>query len=127
MARRDRFVTPTTTKLPLSDGDWIEVKRRITYEEQEALNAASVKRESLAPGAGIQMDLATYNIERLAMWLVDWSFEDEAGAVVPCDRDAIKLLDPATAKEVDAALTAHIAGLEAERVDPTSATAPASS
>lgn len=63
-----RFVSPETQRIDLDGGDWIEVKQRLTIGE---LNRAT--KQAVESGG------AAY----LAMYLVDWSFADVNGKVVP--------------------------------------------
>ena len=102
---KHRFVTAATVRLELSEGDWIEVKERLSYGEQQRLTGMAVGR---AGDGGIHLDYARYEIERLATWLVDWSFRDDQDKPVALSKKAIENLDPDTADEIDAALNAHI-------------------
>ena len=100
---RSRFVIPNTVRLELSEGDWIEVKERLTYGEQQALAGASL--DKMTPGStDIAINLQRYDIMRLDTWIVRWSFCDANGKAVKKTRDAIAALDPATAKEINDAL-----------------------
>ncbi len=75
---RNRFVSPETVRLELSDGDWIEVKRRLTYGESQRLASAgltSVKGER-PQDAEVGIDLERYNLTKLEIWLTDWSLRD---------------------------------------------------
>jgi hypothetical protein len=108
---KQRFVTPETVRLELSDGDWIEVKGRLTYGEQQHLSGSALKSASFGT-SDLTIDYEAYAITRLETWLVDWSFVGAKGQQVPVSLSAISNLDPATAAEIDAALTAHIEALE---------------
>jgi len=115
---RNRFVTPRTIRLELSDGDWIEVKERLTYGEQQRLGSGAfekVSRSSDGSDIEFRMNMERYSILRMSTWIVDWSFTDERGKPVAVSQSAIAALDPDTADEIDAALTAHIEALEAEK------------
>jgi len=110
---RSRFVTPNIARLELSDDDWIEVKERLTYGEQQRLNSAGLRyREKTEDG--VVLDMERLSVTRLATWIVDWSFDDADGKRVGVSEDAIWALDPETAREIDAALSAHIAGQESK-------------
>ena len=43
---KNRFVTPDTARVELSDGDWIEIKERLTYGEQQRLAGGALTRMS---------------------------------------------------------------------------------
>lgn len=128
--RRDRFASGATVRLPLSDGDWVLVRAELSYGQQRRLatSALSGVPQALAePGAGrgLTVDLATYDIERLVTWVVDWSFVDGDGARAELSREAIEGLNPDTAAELQAALDAHIEGLEGKKADRPGASASA--
>jgi hypothetical protein len=106
---RNRFVTPETVRLPLSDGDWIEVKKRLTNGERRSLNTAALGK-SMPIGqdvAEVAVDFAELGTARALIYIVDWSFEDD-GHRVPVSRAAYLALDEPTADEIDKALDIHI-------------------
>ena len=118
MGRKDRFTSRATARLDLSEGDWIEVKTRLSFgEEGDLSNAYIGKMTNLdnAVDAGLGLDFARGQVERLAIWLTDWSFHDENDKPVKLTRDAIKNLDPDTVAEIDAALDAHVEAMEAAK------------
>jgi hypothetical protein len=118
-SRRDRFASGAAVRLELSDGDWVLVHAELTYGQQRRLASAglSVPDALAAQGAGPQLsvDWAAYHVERLCTWLMDWSLVDADGAHVDLSREAIEALHPDSAAEIDAALDAHITGLEAKK------------
>lgn len=118
---RSRFVAPTTARLGLTDGDWVEIKERLSFGETQALTAATLAQSgNLAGGEAptLQLDLAGYKVERLCAYLIDWSFRDADGRAVDVSRAAIMALDPATADEIDAALDAHLEAMGANPTKP---------
>ena len=119
---KNRFVVPNTVRVELSEGDWIELKDRLTYGEQQRLASAALTRMSNAGAgedAGIDLDFEKHSLMRMQTWLVDWSFLGANGKPVSVTRAAIAALDPDTAAEIDAAITAHIEALEAAKNPPT--------
>jgi len=116
--KRNRFADGGQgPRLPLSDGDWVAVRKELTYGQQRRLAAAGLTGidQAAAEGERLKVDLAAYDIERLVTWVVDWSFTGADGEAVYVSREAIEALHPDTAAEVNAALDAHIAGLEAKK------------
>lgn len=115
---RNRFIgDKPPVRLELTDGDWIEVKERLTYGEEQRLASGAFDKVS-KPGdneAEFSMNMERYNILRLSIWLVDWSFIGPKGKPVRLSKEAIADLDPDTVTEIDAALTAHIERIEAEK------------
>ena len=66
---RPRVILPSTERVDLGDGDWIELRRELSYGETLELSNAS-----RLDGGGI--DLKDYYLTRAALWIVDWSFVD---------------------------------------------------
>ena len=111
---KQRFVTPETVRLELSDGDWIEVKGRLTYGEQQHLSGSALKSASFGT-SDLTIDYEAYALTRLETWLVEWGgpgFVDAKDKFVPVSRAAIRNLDPDKAAEIEAVLTVHIEALE---------------
>lgn len=110
------FVRPDTTKLPLSEGDWVEVKKY--------LNSGEDKRLTL--GDGVQatgdseytVDLAGRMFLPLEVYLVAWSFTDFDGNQTKPTPENIRALDPAIEAEIRAALEKHIEAMGAARSRP---------
>lgn len=114
---RNRFVQPNTVRLDLSDGDWIEVKERLTYVENQRLYGGMVRSINTNQDINeLGVDVARFNILRLETWIVDWSFRDEHDKPVPVSRSAIENLDPDSAREIDAAIDRHLTDLAAKKV-----------
>lgn len=101
-----RFASAGTTRLELSEGDWVEVKDELSYGERQRLLAAGVRMNGLDT-AEVTVDWTAINVLDMELWLVDWSFTDEQGKPVPVSADAIRALTEEAAAEIDAALTAH--------------------
>lgn len=110
---RCRFVQPETTRLTLSDGDWIEVKKKLTVGEQRAAFqqiVGEVNQEGWRRPNMKMMGLA-----EVAAYIVDWSFRDAADKPVPFSVSALEGLDTESYDEIDAAVEAHIKAMEAEK------------
>jgi len=113
---RNRFVVPNTVRVELSDGDWVELKDRLTYGEQQRLASSALTRMTNAGAdAGIELDFEKHSLMRMETWLVDWSFVGLNGKPVSITRAAIAALDPDTAAEIDAAITKHVEEIEAAK------------
>lgn len=103
---RYRFVKPEVARLPLSDGDWIEVKKELTYAELTQWGNAGVKRHLLADGgAGADVDPVITATERLAIRIVDWSFRGADDKPVLVTRNSISNLNADTVLEINVALS----------------------
>ena len=116
--RRERFASGATVRLPLSDGDWVLVRAELSYGQQRRLATAGLSGLPSAlegQGTPLSVDWAAFDLERLATWLVDWSFTDGDGDHVLVSREAIERLHPDTAQEIQEALNAHLEALEAKK------------
>lgn len=115
---RCRFVQPETVTIQLSEGYWIEVKKRLSVGEEryvmaQALGAVNVQDGTRKP------NLEVLGMGEVAAYLVDWNFTDVKGKPVPIDSEAAKLaaikgLDDETYDEIDKAIDAHKAAMERE-------------
>jgi hypothetical protein len=121
---KNRFQKTDVVRLPLSDGDWIEVRRRLSGAEKKLMAAAAFTdfRQGAKDGKeGEQrfgVDFGLLSLSRTLTYLKDWSFRDEADKPVKCSRAAIEALDQETLDEIERALDAHVAAMEQEKNDP---------
>jgi hypothetical protein len=123
---RQFFVVPDTETLYLfpdeypdmTAGPQIEVKRKLTYLEEQMLNSASLTTVNFNANRAedgdteIGLDMARHAILRLATWIVEWNLTDHTGKPMPLTRTNIQNLDPDTAREMVRVLDEHVASLE---------------
>jgi hypothetical protein len=116
-----RFVRPHTDTLPLSDGDWIVVKKRLNTGEQR--DAFARMYQTGADGS-MQRHPILYGIHMVCAYLVDWSLTDDAGkpvAILDASYDdvrrAVDNLDPDDFDEVRFAIEQHRDRVAKERAD----------
>lgn len=118
-----RFVRPDTVRLPLSQGDWISVRRRLTAGEQRQMFARLVKTVSMETdqtvmsAPKVELDTAQVGISTVLAYLLDWSFPEMTirGESVDVVTTALDGLDPDTYNEILSAITAHEQAMTAER------------
>lgn len=96
-----RFVTTDSVQLSLSDGDWIEIKKELSYGDMQAV--ASQTRGDFTTGA----------MHLVAAYLLDWSFKDAQDKSVSIESDAQKLaalrnLTSTSFQEIETAIDAHV-------------------
>lgn len=108
-----RFVQPQVMRLDLSGGDWLDVRRELTVGEQRRAMAKAVK--SMRADGRIEPDFQQVGKAEIAAYIVDWSFVDGNDKRVPFTDDAIDNLTAAAYDEIETAVRAHIAAVEAER------------
>lgn len=127
---RNRGVNPNeTTQLPLSDGDWIEVRMRLTSGEERMIQRLTAKGYQRADSDGgdsqirVDLDVTKYASVRAAQYLTNWSLRNYEGKPIPLpanfslDRRAaiIESLDEDTVREIDEAITAHVTAQQEAR------------
>lgn len=118
MGNRSRFVKPEVVRLDISDGDWIEIKRRLTLGEQKRLEGAGIGRATgFRQGADVEVavDLEAAAMALLVTYLVDWSLRDEHDKPVSVTRSSVAALDPDDAEEIEQAISNHIQARDAEK------------
>ena len=104
-----RFARPDTTDLPISNGDRLTVKRRLTHADSRRLRGMQAIPTMAEPGV-------------VMAYLVDWTLRDDAGKPVPIDgashdalAHAIDALDEDAFDEIYAVIAAHRDAMQAER------------
>lgn len=115
-----RFVRPEAVRVPLkSNGDWIEIKRRLNTGEYRARLA----RMSLAVDGELQVNRLQLGMATVTAYLLDWSLTDDAGKPVGIrglDADALASvldsLNPEDFGEILEAIEQHESKMDAERV-----------
>jgi len=113
-----RFVQAGTVRKELADGeDWIEIKERLSYGEQQRLAGGALGKASgmLTGNIEVPFDFEQYEILRMFLWITDWSFTNERGKEVKVTRAALANLDPDVAEEISAIIVAHIEEREAQK------------
>lgn len=110
---RNRFVQPEVVRLELSDGDWLDVKKRLTVGETRAAFQAIIGEVNQQTGWR-RPNVEMAGVSEMAAYIVRWSFRDPQDLPVPVSVDAIKQLDSESFTEIEKALEKHIAAVEAE-------------
>jgi|SRR5262245_44877555 len=121
---RNRFVKPQLVRLPLSDGDWVDVKRQLNAGETRAIFTDMIKEQHAGEVATI--DTTRVGITKLLAYIVEWSFTDDNGPVAFSEA-ALANLDMETFKELTDAVDAHEARVEQEQEQKKISTATTSS
>jgi hypothetical protein len=114
---RNRFVSPSSDRIPLSDGDWIEVKHDLNNGERLALEQAG-NLPPIRDGQGgliTPIDWSRHELERAFIFLTDWSFRGADDKPVKLSIDALRAIDPDTFREINQAILSHSTRRAAER------------
>lgn len=117
---RCRVVQPDIVRLPLSDGDWIEVKKDLTYGERTAASSAVIGEVKADGWMRPHLEMAT--LAQITAYLIDWSLVDTGDKRIPIVTEAQKLaalksLDDGSVDEIAKAIEAHAKRREAEIAD----------
>lgn len=122
----ERFVRPKTTKIDLSDGDWILVRNRLTAgERRESYDRMYLRNPDGSYVAGADGRLTPHppliEIANVTAYLIDWSFTMDGKPVVilnqPMDvlTAAVNSLDEDDFSEMLTAVEQHRKAMRAER------------
>jgi len=115
---RSRFITPGVTRIPISDGDWIDVKSELSAGDQRRQDVLAMHPRIIEGKLMDVVDWSEYEILRAHLWLVDWSFiklVNDKPTPVPITVDSIKSLDLETFEEINNLIFKHIMAVIAEK------------
>jgi hypothetical protein len=112
----DDFVAPIPERLPLSGGQYVDIKRRLNHGETEDMFAR------MAPHAGGPVNRREVRTAKILAYLIGWSLMRD-GVPVPMSPelpessrlDTIRSLDPDRAMEIHQAIEAHEQQMDAAR------------
>lgn len=114
---RCRVVVPDVVRVEISEGDWLDLKRRLSHGERQKMFSLLLK--NLTPDGQASLDREMVGTAQLMAYLADWSLVDPNGKQIRIDTDARKLaainsLDDATVTEMLQAVDQHIEAMEVE-------------
>lgn len=112
---RCRFVQPEIVRVPLSDGDFVDIKKELTAGEERHVFTDLIK--TMRAGENAELDPARIGITRVLAYALAWSFVDSNGQPVPLSEAAINNLDKATFAELTKAIDDHDAAVEKARAE----------
>lgn len=118
---RLRGVKSETTRLPLSEGDWIDIKRVLTVGEERDIVQRSVRE--VKPDGSYKLDDAAFSFTAAAIYIVGWSFQGMDGQPIPWPAhkaldvrvSVLRSLDTDTIREIDEAIAHHREAVEQEK------------
>ena len=113
-----RVVRPEYTRVTISDGDWLLLKKRLNHGEQQEAFA----RKYTTDGVGSRVNLRLVGMDRVLAFLVDWSLVgldeqviDIRGKSSEEVEAALNSIDPESFNEIKRAVEAHERAMDAER------------
>lgn len=105
------FVRPETQRLSLSNGRFIDVRKKLTHGEREDFLAAIAPYDLSGTG---RLDRRVLRTTRVLTYLLAWSLTDDKGPVAigpelpeSQRRDTIRSLDPAIFDDIHQAILDH--------------------
>lgn len=107
MRKSNRFVMPDVVRLPLSEGDWIEVKRRLNVAERRSITSRAAKGGVSTDSTRVFVDANEMEFAKVDAWVLDWSFIGADEKPVKFSPEAVRALDPASFAEIIDAIDAH--------------------
>lgn len=114
-----RFIKPQVTRLPLTDGDFIDVKQRLNTGEYHELFARLSPH--VTPGEVTRFDTRVAGTAKVLSYLVGWSLKDDEAPVAysldmseSARQATLNNLDPDTFREIREAIEKHEEATDAE-------------
>jgi hypothetical protein len=110
---RNRFAVAEIDRLPLSDGDFIEVKRQLTVGEEKDVSLLAMREMSQEDGTlKFRPDYQLMPFAKAVIYLVSWSFHNAKGPVKLEDNqkkrlEQLRALDSETWDEIEKAISDH--------------------
>lgn len=116
------FATPETVRLPLPDGQYVDVKKRLTVGEREDMFTRMTL--SMAAGDKLQLNPREVRTARVLAYVVGWSLMHH-GTPVPMSpslpeserNDTFRAMTPEAFDVIANALDDHITAMDQERAD----------
>lgn len=112
---RCRVVAPKTKRLPLSDGEWIEVKAELNAGETRAVFINSV--QSMRADTGITLDPHQVGKARIMQYVVGWSLIGLDEKPLAFSESALESVDFDTFTEIMKAVDDHDDAAEKARAE----------
>lgn len=101
------FVTPEKVRLPLSDGQWIDIKKQLnTGETQEMYR-------HMRDASGV-IDTSKIRLAKVSAYFLDWSLTDRSVPDAGPIEDSLKNMHPLYFGDLFDAVLAHEKSIEAE-------------
>jgi hypothetical protein len=111
-------VIPESVRIPLRDGQWIEVRKRLSYGEATKARAKAFTKELGSKGQ-LQVDMEQIGKIQIMSYLLNWS-QTFNGEPIPIHTpellsSALDNQDEETVNDITEAITAHIEKAKAEK------------
>lgn len=100
-------------RVVLEGGEWLELKKGLSWGEQEHLRTVGMTKVTLGQ-SDVAVDWSAFSVARIATWVVDWSARGRDGKPLAITIDNIKALHPKAAQAINEAIDRHIEGMAEE-------------
>jgi hypothetical protein len=113
----DCFPDPDTTRRlgeahGLPPGHWLDVRQTLTWGQELKLQAAITGRTLRLGQQELEIDFERVALAKVLAWVTAWSLTLRGGAPAPLDEATLRALHPRVAAAINAAVDAHIAGIQ---------------
>ena len=91
------------SRVDLGDGLWVDIKRKLSYGDQQKLLASYTKIDKFSDAEkvnDIKINFEEGNLAMLLIYIVDWNFPDRDGSIAVINKANISMLDPEIAKTI---------------------------
>lgn len=120
---RNRFTVAEPHRIHLSEDEWIDVKKDLSNGDSKKLEAAGLDKPVSVDGKIIRpIDWERYEIERAAIFLIDWNLRDGNNKEIPIKRKdgsidpaALRALNPEDFDEINTAIMEYTLARSAEK------------
>jgi hypothetical protein len=99
------LVKPATARLSLSEGDYVVVKQELTAGEHREMFVSQLNATAL--GDRPTLDLQNVGINKVLVYVVEWSFVGFDGNALEITREVLDKFDSTTFQEIVTAVDAH--------------------
>lgn len=106
------IVRPESITLPLSQGDYLVVKKRLNAGERQEMMFLAAK--PAIAGEKVELDTTKVSFVKPAIYLLDWSYSDLSGKPIEIAGktpdviiSALRSFNEETVKEINTAVDAH--------------------
>lgn len=108
---RPRIISPDKRlhkHIELDEGDWVNLKTKLDYGESSDLYDATYRSNVGTGERNTQrvMNMGRFNIDRLLIYILAWSFTDDNDQPVSVSAETIRRLDMETANKIHDAINA---------------------
>ena len=105
-----RLLKPETTRIELSDEDWIDIKVELSAGEQRRVNTAGFESMHQKEGERPVFDLSLHNVDlrRVTAYLTDWSLVDDKQNKMKISQPMIEALPDDVFEIISNAISAHV-------------------